>query len=389
MQNALQVPPTNQLQSLFQHYLHCMTYLLAAGAMVCDVLLFNSGNMRLANVSVSGDSNDCDVALLEPRSTVHCSMSHTLSQEDYDAGFVNVTANGASADPLGPVSVLPQVLPDTARVVLNQSASLDLSARSDKSYVLAAGDSVTVVFTAGNTGSVTLYNATFTISPALSNVSCNSSLAAVAADGSVQLPVLAVDVAVSCSGLLEFNQDRLEAGPQLVSVTGTASSPSGNVTVTAASQDVSIIPVNSPGLTLDLQPANCSLPASAGGTVVCPVLVHNSGNMRLQNVSVAGVSGCSFALLQPDEQQLCQLRQVASQTDFDAAYDNHTPLQLLVAASGVSNGRNSSEVSASATEIVSLQSVLHAALQLSNWSIQPAVISVAGMVWRVLRLWVQ
>jgi hypothetical protein len=246
------------------------------------VELRNSGNMRLANVAVDGDANDCSFALLEPSGVARCSMTRTLTQDAFDAGLVTLDAAAATANPRGPVTALVSIPSDSAAMPLNQTAAMDLSASVNQSYVAAAGDAVRVSFTLGNTGSVTLRGLQLSVSPALSSMTCDNINAAPAAAGdSVSLGVLSVDGSgsvVSCSGLLAFDQDALEAGPQYINVTG--SGAAGNQTAAASSQLVAVVPLNLPGLLVDVVGSNCSLPGAAGGAVSCAVEVHNSGNVR-------------------------------------------------------------------------------------------------------------
>lgn len=352
----------------------------AAGSVVCGVLLSNTGNMRLANITILGDTNDCKTSLLEPKADMACSMWRTVTQEDFDTGVVVVSATGASAFPRGPQQVLPAVPGDSATVALNQTASMDLSAKGDNGFVAVAGDSVLVTFTAANTGSVTLTNTSFSISTALDNISCNStsknSTIAVQTGNSVQLPRLGVGSAVSCTGFVVFNQGKLEAGTVTVWVNGTASDPAGKAKASASSQDVLITPINTPAMALDLIVVNCSLPRAAGGSAQCPVVVTNTGNVGLVNVSVA-IDGCAVDLLLPKQQHVCQLQQQIDQDAFDAADSDNSTVQLSVTATAVARGSNNTAMNALDTDSLSLQAVLHPAANLST-TVSPASIAAAG-----------
>lgn len=368
------------------HCLGCLTTLissvLAAGSVVCPVELRNTGNMRLDNITVSGDTNDCKVSLLEPNKAVSCSLSYKLSQNDFDVGLVVLTATGASATPRGPQPDLPTVPGDSATVALNQSASLDLSAKSDKGYAAAAGDSVLVTFTAGNTGSVTLTNASFSISPALANISCSGSAGdhavMLAAGDSVQLPSLDVDGVLVCSGSFVFDQDMLEAADQLVLVDGTAAA--GSMRISASSQQVRVAPINTPCLVVELLVQNCSLPQSAGGSAECPISIYNRGNVRLYDVSVDVAASCAVAKLQPGNQHTCQLLQAISQSDFDAADESSTLVQVSVTAIATPAGHNNTEVVETVDQQLALQSVIYPAATLEQLTVNPAEVKKAGVL---------
>lgn len=53
----------------------CLVCCCTAGNATCRVELRNTGNIRLANISVAGDVNDCNFALLWPAAAVNCSMT--------------------------------------------------------------------------------------------------------------------------------------------------------------------------------------------------------------------------------------------------------------------------------------------------------------------------
>jgi hypothetical protein len=350
------------------------------------VELRNSGNMRLDNVAVTGDDNDCNIALLDPNTTASCSMTRALTQDDFDAGLAELSATAATASPRGPVTALTSVSVDSAIVPLNQTAAMDLSADVNQSYVAAAGEGVIVTFTLGNTGSVTLRDLQLAVSPAVLGLTCDSTNAVPAATGdSVTLAMMSVDGSgsvVSCSGLLSFDQDALEAGPQQISVTGSGSA--GNATAAASSQLVAVVPLNLPGLLVDVVGANCSLPSAAGGALACAVEVTNSGNVRLQGGSVTGTGaaiaiGCDFGVLQPGGKFTCQVEQTVLQLDLDAAdADSSHAVSVGITATATPMGSDSSAVaSGEAQDVVLAPAVLHG-LVISATSASPTIVDAAG-----------
>jgi hypothetical protein len=187
---------------------------------------------------------------------------------------------------------------------------------------------------------------------------------------------------VSCSGLLAFDQDALEAGPQYINVTG--SGAAGNQTVAASSQLVAVVPLNLPGLLVDVVGSNCSLPGAAGGAVSCAVEVHNSGNVRLQGGSVSGTgaastTGCAFSVLPPGGKHSCQVQQEVSQPEFDAA-DAYAAYTVSVGVSALATplGSNSSDVTSGDAEAVALAPMLRPAVILVNTSASPSTVTVSG-----------
>jgi hypothetical protein len=203
---------------------------------------------------------------------------------------------------------------------------------------------------------------------------------------SVALALLSVDGAgsvVSCSGLLSFDQDALEAGLRNISVTGSGSA--GNATAAAASQLVEFVPLNLPGLLVDVVGANCSLPGAAGGALACAVEVTNSGNVRLQGGSVAGTGtattlGCVLPELLPAENFICNVQQAISQTDFDAAdADAAYTISIGVSATATPLGSNSSDVQSWDAETVGLAPAIVRGLSINDTSASPVVVKDAGM----------
>jgi hypothetical protein len=350
------------------------------------VELRNSGNMRLDNVAVIGDDNDCNFALLEPEAVVRCSMTRALTQDDFDAGVATLAATAATATPRGPVTTLSSTSMDSVVVPLNQTAAMDLSANVNQSYVAAAGESIRVTFVLGNTGSVTLRDLELVAAPPLTEMSCDISSATPAATGdSVALALLSVDGAgsvVSCSGLLSFDQDALEAGPRSISVTGSGSA--GNATAAAASQLVEVVPLNLPGLLVDVVGANCSLPGAAGSPAICSVVVQNIGNVRLQGGTVTGTgtviaTGCEFDVLQPSDKTTCQVDQMVSQADLDAA-DADAAFTITIGVSGVATplGSNISDVTSGDAKALTLTSALRRSMRIENVAASPTAVDKAG-----------
>jgi hypothetical protein len=201
----------------------------------------------------------------------------------------------------------------------------------------------------------------------------------------VTLAVLSVDSAgsvVSCSGLLMFDQDALEAGPKQISVTGSGSA--GNATAAASSQLASIVPLNLPGLLVDVVGANCSLPSAAGGALACAVELTNSGNVRLQSGTITGASSAitsnrTFGVLVPGAKFSCQVKQVVLQADLDAADDDSAyTVSVGVSATATPMGSNSSDVTSGDAEPVALAAALRPAVSLDSVTASPTTVTAAG-----------
>lgn len=213
----------------------------------------------------------------------------------------------------------------------------------------------------------------------LSNVSLDSSPNCSIPTDDVLLPKHSVNCTIS----IVSTQDEIEAGTMKWAVTAAAIPWGPNISAVTATAAGSVTLLALPDLQLKLLKDNCTLPATVGASVVCPVLVRNGGNVRLQNVSVAGAPECFMELLLPSEQHSCQLHQLVSQADYAAAQDNSTLLQLSAVGSAIAKGGNSSVIKATDTAAVSLQTVLRAVVQISNWSVHPTLVSAVGTIHNV------
>jgi hypothetical protein len=206
-----------------------------------------------------------------------------------------------------------------------------------------------------------------------------------AAGDSVLLSVLSVDGSgsvVSCSGLLAFDQDALEAGTQYINVTGSGSA--GNQTAAASSQLVAVVPLNLPSLLVDVVGSNCSLPGAAGGAVSCAVEVQNSGNVRLQAGSVTGSgsassSGCAFGVLAPGGKFSCAVQQPVSQADFDAADDDAAyTVSIGVSSTATPMGSNTTNISAEDMQPLLLSPAVRHGVRIDETTANPTIVIDAG-----------
>ncbi|KAF8072463.1 olpB [Scenedesmus sp. PABB004] len=372
------------------------------GAVTCPVLLTNPGNVGLNNVTLTtagGATNDCTVAVLEPRGSALCSVVLQLSQADFDLGAVLLNATAGSASPRGPVRDLPPVSPDWAVVQLNQSAALDLSAGVSESYAPSAASTVAATFTAVNTGSVTLRNVSLIVSgnATLTGLACSgpangTAAGVVVADGGVSIGALGVDASVTCTAAVGFaDQAAFEAGRASLSVSG--SGTAGNLSASDASQLVVVDAQLVASVSLSVAEANCSLPAAGGGKLTCPVVVVNTGSVRLDRAVLASASGAILAApgcaalaatLAPGDRAVCMLEQVVPQAAFDAADANSSSgVEVLASVSMAPRGALSASAAApaaSASAQLSLAGVLTRVLAASNATMSPSEVSAAGTV---------
>jgi len=123
-----------------------------------DYTVTNNGNVTLTNVTLVDDilgTITLTGTELAPGDSVTGTASHTVTQDDVDAGQIVNIANATGTPPVGP-AVEDE---DTETVLLNQSASILVEkAASEGPFVV--GDVITYDYTVTNNGNVTLTNVT-------------------------------------------------------------------------------------------------------------------------------------------------------------------------------------------------------------------------------------
>lgn len=89
-----------------------------AGTLLCAAIVKNVGNVRISNVGVTGDSNNCSQTVLLPGQTASCFVWKALTPEDFTADTFTVTLDGLSGTPAGSVTTL-QSMPGGSLPVAN------------------------------------------------------------------------------------------------------------------------------------------------------------------------------------------------------------------------------------------------------------------------------
>lgn len=228
------------------------------GSAVCPVTITNTGNMRVVNISVSGQPNDCTVDLLWPSEVFNCTMTRVLTQDDFEAGLTTLQATSVDSFALGPKPVLDNNPSDTATVVLlNRIARLDLQLTADKASVTQSGDVVIYTVVITNTGTLLAQNITVEM-PTVSVLNCTRSGTDTAFTGD---DVLQLDEAITCIGAFTYSQDDLEADDKLMIVTATTKTANG--TYSFDSNTHAVTPVNTPAMSIAILLDRCVAPTKA------------------------------------------------------------------------------------------------------------------------------
>jgi hypothetical protein len=106
--------------------------------------------MRVDNVAVLGDSNNCSKALMAPDETLLCSISRKLVQSEYEQGSFTLRATNISGTARGPIP-LPAVetdVSDSVQLKIAQAPQLNVSLVANRTEVYRAGETVQYTITA-------------------------------------------------------------------------------------------------------------------------------------------------------------------------------------------------------------------------------------------------
>ena len=297
----------------------------AGDPVVWTVTVKNTGNVTLSNVTVTDALSGATIvtpcgfsspiATLTPDASVSCDVSYAVKQSDVDAGSVTNTANATGKPPVG-ADVTDS---DSNKVTITPAAALDVAKALKTGAPNKAGDPVVWTVTVKNTGNVTLSNVAVTdaLSGATIVTPCGFSS---------PIATLAPDASVSCDVSYAVKQSDVDAGSVTNTASATGKPPVGANVTDSDSNKVTVMPAPAIDVTKTLK---TGAPAKAGDAVTWTVVVKNSGNVTLSNVSVtdalAGatlVTPCGFAspigTLAPSASVACDVTYSVKQSDVDA-----------------------------------------------------------------------
>jgi uncharacterized repeat protein (TIGR01451 family) len=317
------------------------TSVAAAGQSVTySYLITNTGNVTITGVSAdevsftgTGPSPvvSCPpgAAALAPSASVLCTASYSVTQADFDAGSVDNTAVATGTDPAtDPVTSSPSSA--TFTTTPTPGLTVVKSASSTGGSGLHAGDVITYSFVITNTGNVTLANdavdeGSFTGSGSMSPVTCPSGAAS-----------LAPGAQVTCTATYHVTQADVDAGDLSNSATAIGSPPGGIPGSVSSPPSTVVVPQRpEPALSL-VKTASPGTVSAAGQRVTYSLLVTNSGNVTVSNVTVSDTSftgtgtpstiTCPAAatLVLPGARITCTATYRATQADIDAGSISNT-----------------------------------------------------------------
>jgi uncharacterized repeat protein (TIGR01451 family) len=286
--------------------------------MVFDIAVTNSGQLTLHDVVVHDalaaatvscpSSGTSTIATLNVGATQTCTAVYAITQADIDHGGVENSADAAGLTPDG--SVVTGPVSKTTGAVEQTASLLAEKHLADGSPV--AGSTLTYEIDVTNTGTVTL-----------SNVTVRDSLAPAAVvdcgDGTnVIAKLLPSAPKVTCTATYVVTQADVEAGKVSNIATVEAESPTGVVTDTSEPSIVQVPAMPGVSVAKDFESGDLV----AGKNVVYTVVVHNTGNVIVNDIvvtdSLTTDVDCPATSLLPGATMTCRATYAVTQTNLDA-----------------------------------------------------------------------
>ena len=285
-------------------------------------LVTNTGNTTLSTVSItdpmftSGQISPTTAATLAPGASTTFTASHTVVQNDVDAGAID---NTATASGTAPGSIPVPSSPSSAHVPVQQTKSLLITKTSDATAATKKGDTITFTLTVKNTGTVTQ-----------TNIKATDLLANVSAVSPVNVASLNPNATTTFTATYVVTQADIDAGVihNSAKATGTPLGTSQTTTSNTASLDVNLTRSSSMTLVKNTSTTGAIV---LGQTVTFTFQVTNTGNTTLANIAVtdnlAGVATvlpASWATLAPGAVANFTATYVVTAADVEAGTIHNT-----------------------------------------------------------------
>jgi LPXTG-site transpeptidase (sortase) family protein len=286
-----------------------------------SIVATNTGNISLTNVRITdpgvgvslGACTPAQPASLAPGATLTCDASYTLTQPDVDNGSYTNAATVAS-DEAGPATDSETItIPAAPALHLEKTGTLHLDSVAPDAEA-NPGDTITYAFTVTNTGNVTLTN--ITLADTIGGVTISGGPVAILAPGGSD--------STTFTGTYTIAQADIDAGTFTNTATVSGNPPTGSP-VTDGDDDTQTLPAT-PALDVT-KTATSSGPYTAGSSVTYEIVVQNTGNVTLTNVTVTdpgtGVSlgtctPAQPAALAPGSSMTCPASHLLTQAEVDA-----------------------------------------------------------------------
>ena len=282
------------------------------------ITVTNTGDVTLNPVTVTDpkvDDLSCPKTSLAPGEFETCTATHTLTQDDVDAGKFDNTATGTGTKPGGGTvtdtgdSSVP--IPSSGSIDVTKVGTLDKGADG----IPNANDVISFTITVKNTGNVTLDPVVVT-DLKVDNLSCPKT-------------ALAPGESETCTASHTVTQADVDAGHFDNTSTGTGTEPNGDKVTDTGDSSVPLeagasISVDKSG-TLDKGGDGIATP---GDLIHYTVTVTNTGNVTLTTITVTDPLvtdlTCDKATLAPNETATCTGTYAIQQSDIDAGHVDNT-----------------------------------------------------------------
>ena len=296
-----------------------------------ELTVRNTGNVTLTDIEVEDNNavitGGSPVASLAPGKSATVYARHQVTQDDIDAGIVlnqaTVTGDDPNGDPIGETSSDDPTTPDQPNdptlVELTQKPALSLTKRAIDEGPYALGDFIDFELVVRNTGNVTL-----------TNVEVKDGNAVIT--GGSPIASLAPGKSATVFARHEVTQDDIDAGQVVNQATVTGDDPNGdpigempsdNPDTPDQPNDPTIVELTQkPALSLTKR-ATDEGPYEVGDFIDYELIVRNTGNVTLTNVTVEDdnaviTGGSPIASLAPGKSATVLARHEVTQSDIDA-----------------------------------------------------------------------
>ncbi len=303
-----------------------------------NITVTNTGNVTLPVVNMVDNNatiiSGTPIQNLSPGSSVLVTATHTITQDDINAGQVSNSAtasvpfNGLTytfdSDDTDPSS--PTGANDPTLTYLVQSPALELFKDDGLSYLpqnLNVGDIITYTIVVSNTGNVDLHNIILT--------DVNAQI-----QGLNIIPTLLVGQSLSFTATHSVTQDDLNTGFISNSAVGKCNFNGGVIEDISDDTDVSSPNgpddptitniVQAPSLQVFKDDNYSYVPQNlhVGDVITYQITVINNGNVSLDNITITDnnasiVSGSPIAILDPGSSANILANHIVTQADIDAA----------------------------------------------------------------------
>lgn len=279
------------------------SFVAAGDVLTYDFAIENTGNVTLTgDIEVTDDRIGtfvCFTGNLVPGAIEVCQSSDIATLADLDAGFVT---NQAFATNGGLTTI-----PVTLTIDADQNPELVFEKRALATSFTVAGDTLSYEYEVRNTGNVTI-NAIAVTDDRISAISCPATS-------------LAPSESFVCTASDTVDQDDVNAG-QVTNNAGVNGIPTGG-DLEAQTATVTVEANQTPEYTFD-KIAQTNSFAAVGDTLSYQYIVENTGNITINNITVAddriAAISCPVTTLQPGGTTTCTATDTVTQIDLDAGF---------------------------------------------------------------------